>query len=96
MTYTCPRCHASSENPNDERERYCGRCHRFEGPLGPMPMIRSPRCPRCGNEPALIISVQQAFCGNLDCNVFCWDMRDDAATFEATAITRELSLVEPE
>jgi len=24
---TCPRCGATSYNPNDIRERYCGRCH---------------------------------------------------------------------
>lgn len=30
MSYTCPRCGATSQNPSDERERYCGRCKRFE------------------------------------------------------------------
>jgi hypothetical protein len=29
-TYTCPRCHRTSHNPNDARWRYCGACHRFE------------------------------------------------------------------
>jgi hypothetical protein len=29
VSYTCPHCGATSHNPNDERERYCGRCHRF-------------------------------------------------------------------
>ncbi|HWT30767.1 MAG TPA: hypothetical protein VN240_07040 [Propylenella sp.] len=24
---TCPRCQLRSYNPNDIRERYCGRCH---------------------------------------------------------------------
>jgi hypothetical protein len=28
-TFTCPICGAVSHNPNDARERYCGRCHRF-------------------------------------------------------------------
>ena len=28
--YVCPRCGAVSHNVNDRRERYCGRCHRFE------------------------------------------------------------------
>ena len=32
MSYTCPRCGAVSHNPNDERERYCGRCKTFEVP----------------------------------------------------------------
>ena len=27
--YCCPLCGAVSHNPNDLRERYCGRCHRF-------------------------------------------------------------------
>lgn len=26
-SFTCPRCGAKSFNPNDIRERYCGRCH---------------------------------------------------------------------
>jgi ribosomal protein S27AE len=29
MSYTCPHCGATSHNPNDERERYCGRCHLY-------------------------------------------------------------------
>ena len=29
MSFTCPRCGAVSHNPNDARERYCGRCHVF-------------------------------------------------------------------
>jgi uncharacterized C2H2 Zn-finger protein len=29
--FTCPRCGAVSHNPNDARERYCGRCHAFVG-----------------------------------------------------------------
>jgi hypothetical protein len=28
-TFVCPHCGAASHNPNDVRERYCGRCHRF-------------------------------------------------------------------
>jgi hypothetical protein len=28
-SFTCPRCDAVSHNPNDARERYCGRCHVF-------------------------------------------------------------------
>jgi hypothetical protein len=27
--FRCPRCGAVSYNPNDLRERYCGRCHVF-------------------------------------------------------------------
>jgi hypothetical protein len=36
-SFTCPRCQAVSYNPNDIRERYCGRCHVFvdDPPLSP-------------------------------------------------------------
>jgi hypothetical protein len=27
--FRCPACGAVSHNPNDAREQYCGRCHRF-------------------------------------------------------------------
>jgi hypothetical protein len=27
--FVCPHCGAKSWNPNDARERYCIRCHRF-------------------------------------------------------------------
>jgi hypothetical protein len=27
--FTCPFCGTVSHNPNDVRERYCGRCHVF-------------------------------------------------------------------
>jgi hypothetical protein len=29
--FTCPDCGATSYNPNDIREGYCGRCHRWTG-----------------------------------------------------------------
>lgn len=29
---TCPVCGATSHNPNDVREGYCGRCHDWTGP----------------------------------------------------------------
>lgn len=32
-TYTCPRCHMTSHNVDDARNRYCGNCHRFEDSL---------------------------------------------------------------
>lgn len=28
-TFTCPVCERTSDNPNDVRESYCGRCHGF-------------------------------------------------------------------
>jgi hypothetical protein len=28
-SFTCPVCGAVSYNPNDIREQYCGRCHKF-------------------------------------------------------------------
>ena len=30
LSYVCPACRAESFNPNDIRERYCGRCHVSE------------------------------------------------------------------
>lgn len=29
--YVCPRCGARSHHPRDAAERYCVRCHLFEG-----------------------------------------------------------------
>lgn len=31
MPYTCPKCGMTSYNPEDEKNKYCGNCHRFEG-----------------------------------------------------------------
>jgi len=31
MAFTCPKCHRTSYNPNDERAGYCGYCHEFTG-----------------------------------------------------------------
>lgn len=31
VVYVCPRCGARSYHPKDAAERYCGRCHLFEG-----------------------------------------------------------------
>lgn len=30
-SFACPRCGATSWNPNDVREGYCGRCHDWTG-----------------------------------------------------------------
>jgi hypothetical protein len=32
-----------------------------------------PACPACGTPAALVISAQQAFCGNDDCRIFMWE-----------------------
>lgn len=31
MTFTCPRCRATSHHPKDEEHGYCGQCHDFTG-----------------------------------------------------------------
>lgn len=31
---TCPQCGLTSYNPNDIRERYCGRCHQWHEQMG--------------------------------------------------------------
>ena len=35
--FVCPECSTTSFNPNDIRENYCGRCHKFfpEEPINP-------------------------------------------------------------
>lgn len=30
MSYTCPTCGRTSQNPHDEANKYCGHCHVFE------------------------------------------------------------------
>lgn len=30
-SFTCPRCGATSHNPTDVEEGYCGACHDFTG-----------------------------------------------------------------
>lgn len=44
QTFTCPRCGATSHNPNDVREAYCGRCHDWTRPSEPLvlPPLRPP------------------------------------------------------
>lgn len=42
-SFTCPRCGAVSYNPNDIRERYCGRCHVFVDDPAPVFV-----CAACG------------------------------------------------
>jgi len=32
----------------------------------------------------------QVFCGNDDCEVFCWDMTEDPQRFKATAMVFDL------
>lgn len=36
--------------------------------------ILTPDCPECGHPPVMIISPEQAICGNDDCDGFCWNM----------------------
>lgn len=31
MSFTCPRCGMTSQNPTDEAEGYCGNCHEVTG-----------------------------------------------------------------
>ena len=33
MSFECPKCHAVSHHPEDERHGYCGNCHEFTGHL---------------------------------------------------------------
>lgn len=38
--FVCPHCSLTSYNPNDIRERYCGRCHRVVDDLAGSPAIQ--------------------------------------------------------
>lgn len=39
-----------------------------------MPDILTPRCPLCDQPPAIVIPGGiQAFCGNEDCDLWCWN-----------------------
>lgn len=49
MSFTCPKCKAVSHNPNDERGRYCGRCHEFVGPAVP-----TRKCKQCSSYALLV------------------------------------------
>lgn len=74
QTYTCPfpGCGATSSNPDDVAQQFCGRCGRFfRDPLGL-------ECPGCGQHAIFQITGQQAFCGNDDCQVLAWEPAKDA------------------
>lgn len=53
--------------------------------------IRSPRCPRCNELPALVVGTRQAFCDTDGCRVFTWDRASDPADFDAMATEISLS-----
>ena len=37
--------------------------------------IKTPRCPLCDGPPAMVCGgATQAFCGNDDCTLICWNM----------------------
>lgn len=40
MAYTCPLCFATSHNPRDLTERFCGNCNKFADDQGLDPRIR--------------------------------------------------------
>ena len=52
--------------------------------------LKSPRCPGCDVEPALIVGIQ-GLCGNDDCQVLTWDMTDLPEQFKAKAVAVDLS-----
>lgn len=61
-----------------------------------MTVIREPDCPRCGQPPTLVVSPVQAFCGNDDCDTFCWDMTKTRAENEAGVSYIDLSGLDPQ
>lgn len=40
MAFTCPFCGAVSHNPNDARERYCGRCLFVDDQIHPDHVVK--------------------------------------------------------
>ena len=38
-----------------------------------MTQILTPRCPLCDRLPEFAVGPTQAFCGNDDCTLLCWD-----------------------
>lgn len=40
LTFTCPKCHRTSHNPNDAKHRYCGACNKFFEPADLRPEPR--------------------------------------------------------
>ena len=46
---TCPKCKATSYNPNDVEQGYCARCHDWTSGANPWPPVRGERrdCPDC-------------------------------------------------
>jgi hypothetical protein len=56
-----------------------------------MTEIREPDCPSCGRPPDMIVSAQQAFCGNDECSTFCWNMTKTRAENMAEAHYIDLS-----
>jgi ribosomal protein S27AE len=64
-SYACQACGAVSFNPNDIRERYCGRCHRFADDSRSYRDDSFPprACDRCGESyrgPAVYCSIKCA------------------------------------
>lgn len=47
--------------------------------------VVQPVCPHCNEGPAMALPAGQAFCGNDACDVFTWQLTEDAATFDRKA-----------
>jgi ribosomal protein L37E len=55
MAFTCPRCGIVSHNPEDERQRYCARCHVFTD--DPSPCCDAPLELAMGWAPETVVTV---------------------------------------
>ncbi len=58
------------------------------------PTLATPNCPRCGQPPKLELDDDKAFCGNDDCDVFCWDPNRTREQFEAEVTELRLDVFE--
>jgi hypothetical protein len=70
VSFTCPRCGATSHNPNDEREGYCGACHAFTG-SAPRVAAEPAELTHAGHE-ALLVTRRIS----LECDQFHQDAED--------------------
>lgn len=61
VSFKCPICGAISYNPNDARERYCVRCHRFvDDPATPDLLTRTKADPnRSRREDQLVAEIER-------------------------------------
>ena len=66
VSFKCPICGAISYNPNDARERYCVRCHRFVDDPAPHDLLTAPdgEAPQLGWSDRALPEWTEGVCGD--------------------------------